>query len=94
MNITLTLSRITPLDFAFNTPSPPPIVSHLISFNLLDVHGATCLCCLWYQIFTKRQKQSQTGQNRALERKEREEKSKSEPKVKKSTGSKSSQSQP
>ncbi|GKB50139.1 hypothetical protein Tco_0900892 [Tanacetum coccineum] len=48
----------------------------------------------WYRIFTKGQKQSQTGQNRGQERKEREEKSKSDPIVKKSTGSKSSQSQP
>ncbi|GKC61574.1 hypothetical protein Tco_1089172 [Tanacetum coccineum] len=49
MDITLTLSPITPLDFAFNTPSPPPppsppIVAHPIPFNLLDAHGATCLC--------------------------------------------------
>ncbi|GKA39963.1 hypothetical protein Tco_0732556 [Tanacetum coccineum] len=46
MDITLTLSPITPLDFAFNTPSPPPppsppIVAHPIPFNLLDAHGAT-----------------------------------------------------
>ncbi|GJV53739.1 hypothetical protein Tco_1449480 [Tanacetum coccineum] len=44
-----------------------------------------------YRIFTKGQKQSQTGQNRAREWKERQEKSKSNPKV---NGSKSSQSQP
>ncbi|GJT31330.1 hypothetical protein Tco_0911605 [Tanacetum coccineum] len=54
MDITLTLSPITPLDFAFNTPSAPPlpsppIVAHLIPFNLLDAHGATCLCCLYNQ---------------------------------------------
>ncbi|GJU11137.1 hypothetical protein Tco_1133533 [Tanacetum coccineum] len=39
MDITLTLSPITPLDFALNTSSPPlipspPIVAHPISFNL------------------------------------------------------------
>ncbi|GKC45968.1 hypothetical protein Tco_1063690 [Tanacetum coccineum] len=45
MDITLTLSPITLLHYAFNTPSPP-IVAYLISFNLHDAHGATCLCCL------------------------------------------------
>ncbi|GJS59078.1 hypothetical protein Tco_0653862 [Tanacetum coccineum] len=49
MDITLTLSPITPLDIYFNTPSPsiplipsPPLFSHPISWNLLEVHGAPC----------------------------------------------------
>ncbi|GKC94931.1 hypothetical protein Tco_1160373 [Tanacetum coccineum] len=47
MDITLTLSPITPLDVQFNTPSPsPPIFGHLIPWNLLEAHGATCLCCI------------------------------------------------
>ncbi|GJX53474.1 retrovirus-related pol polyprotein from transposon TNT 1-94 [Tanacetum coccineum] len=47
MDITLTLSPITPLDSHYKTPSPPmtspPILGHPIPFNLLDAHGATCL---------------------------------------------------
>ncbi|GJX16873.1 hypothetical protein Tco_0217705 [Tanacetum coccineum] len=36
MDITLTLSPITPLDVQFDTPSPsPPIVGHPIPWNLL-----------------------------------------------------------
>ncbi|GJT51750.1 hypothetical protein Tco_0977907 [Tanacetum coccineum] len=50
LDITLTLSLITPLDFQFNSPSPsipsPPILGHPIPFNLLEAHGASCLCCL------------------------------------------------
>ncbi|GJU35854.1 reverse transcriptase [Tanacetum coccineum] len=50
MDITLTHSPITPLDIQFNTPSPsipsPPIFGHPISWNLLEAHGATCLCCI------------------------------------------------
>ncbi|GKC72078.1 hypothetical protein Tco_1117961 [Tanacetum coccineum] len=50
LNITLTLSLITPLDFQFNSPSPlipsPPILGHPILFNLLEAHGVSCLCCL------------------------------------------------
>ncbi|GJX49527.1 hypothetical protein Tco_0276372 [Tanacetum coccineum] len=51
MDITITLSPGTPLDFAFNTPSPPlmpppPVFGHPIPFHLLEAHGATCLCCL------------------------------------------------
>nr|GEX16166.1 hypothetical protein [Tanacetum cinerariifolium] len=50
MNITLTLSPITSLDFRYNTPSPPMTSSHIlghpIPFNLLRAHGATCLCCI------------------------------------------------
>ncbi|GJV76337.1 hypothetical protein Tco_1507921 [Tanacetum coccineum] len=40
MDITFTVSPITPLDYAFNTPSPPlpspSIVAYPIPFNLLD----------------------------------------------------------
>nr|GEX05228.1 hypothetical protein [Tanacetum cinerariifolium] len=50
LDITLTLSPITPLDFQFNYPSPsipsPPILGPPIPFNLLEAHGASCLCCL------------------------------------------------
>ncbi|GKE24802.1 hypothetical protein Tco_1436314, partial [Tanacetum coccineum] len=43
MDITLTLSPITPLDVQFDTPSPsPPIVGHLIPWNLLEAHGDSC----------------------------------------------------
>ncbi|GJZ80802.1 hypothetical protein Tco_0645796 [Tanacetum coccineum] len=50
MDITHTLSPITPLDIQFNTPSPPmpspPLFGHPISWNLLEAHRATCLCCV------------------------------------------------
>ncbi|GKD24010.1 hypothetical protein Tco_1225713 [Tanacetum coccineum] len=47
MDITLTLSPITPLDVQFNTPSPsPPIFGHLIPWNLLEAHGDSCLYCI------------------------------------------------
>ncbi|GJS01435.1 hypothetical protein Tco_0317943 [Tanacetum coccineum] len=40
MDITLTLSPITPLDVQFDTPSPsPPIIGHPIPWNLLEAHG-------------------------------------------------------
>ncbi|GJY95183.1 hypothetical protein Tco_0511544 [Tanacetum coccineum] len=40
MDITLTLSPITPLDVQFDTPSPsPPIFGHPIPWNLLEAHG-------------------------------------------------------
>ncbi|GJX64662.1 hypothetical protein Tco_0299005 [Tanacetum coccineum] len=40
MDITLTLSPITPLDVQFDTPSPsPPIIEHPIPWNLLEAHG-------------------------------------------------------
>ncbi|GJS79850.1 hypothetical protein Tco_0729731 [Tanacetum coccineum] len=46
MDITLTLSPITPLDIQFNTPSPsipsPPLFGHPISWNLFETHRATC----------------------------------------------------
>ncbi|GKB72628.1 hypothetical protein Tco_0934040 [Tanacetum coccineum] len=47
MDITFTLSPITPLDVQFNTPSPsPPIVGHPILWNLLEAHVDSCLCCI------------------------------------------------
>ncbi|GKC13471.1 hypothetical protein Tco_1010253 [Tanacetum coccineum] len=47
MDITLTLSPITPLDVQFDTPSPsPPIFGHPIPWNLLEAHGYSCLCCI------------------------------------------------
>nr|GEU35763.1 hypothetical protein [Tanacetum cinerariifolium] len=50
IDITLTLSPITPFDIQFSTPSPsipsPPLFGHPISYNLLGIHGATCLCCI------------------------------------------------
>ncbi|GJU15607.1 hypothetical protein Tco_1143573 [Tanacetum coccineum] len=46
-DITLTLSLITTLDVQFDTPSPsPPILGHLIPWNLLEAHGDSCLCCI------------------------------------------------
>ncbi|GKB67978.1 hypothetical protein Tco_0929390 [Tanacetum coccineum] len=45
MDITLTLSPITPLDVHFNTSSPlPPLFGHPIPWNLLEAHGDSCLC--------------------------------------------------
>ncbi|GJY69616.1 hypothetical protein Tco_0472598 [Tanacetum coccineum] len=42
MDIIFSLSPITPLDYAFNTLSPPlpspPIIAYPIPFNLLDAH--------------------------------------------------------
>ncbi|GJX20557.1 hypothetical protein Tco_0223234 [Tanacetum coccineum] len=47
MDITLTLSPITPLDVQFDTPSPsPPIFGHPIPWNLLEAYGDSCLCCI------------------------------------------------
>nr|GEY04096.1 hypothetical protein [Tanacetum cinerariifolium] len=47
MDITLTLSPITPLDVQFNTPSPsPPLFGHPISWNLLKAHEDSCLFCI------------------------------------------------
>ncbi|GJU59733.1 hypothetical protein Tco_1237499 [Tanacetum coccineum] len=53
LDITLSLSPITPLDHILNTPSPPspqpqpqpPLMGHPIYFNYHDYHGSTCLCC-------------------------------------------------
>ncbi|GJS85683.1 putative ribonuclease H-like domain-containing protein [Tanacetum coccineum] len=50
MDITLTLSPITPLDVQFDTPSPSsPIVGHPIPWNLLETHGDSCLCCILFE---------------------------------------------
>ncbi|GJW40667.1 hypothetical protein Tco_0066512 [Tanacetum coccineum] len=47
MDITLTLSPITPLDVQFDTPSPSsPIIEHPIPWNLLEAHGNSCLYCI------------------------------------------------
>nr|GEV79517.1 hypothetical protein [Tanacetum cinerariifolium] len=50
LDITLSLSPITPLDHILDTPSPqpqpqPPLMGHPIYFNYYDYHGSTCLCC-------------------------------------------------
>ncbi|GJZ64722.1 hypothetical protein Tco_0621143 [Tanacetum coccineum] len=53
LDITLSLSPITPLDHTLDTPSPPspqpppqpPLMGHPIYFNYHDYHGSTCLCC-------------------------------------------------
>ncbi|GKB09460.1 hypothetical protein Tco_0837772 [Tanacetum coccineum] len=52
LDITLSLSPITPFDHIFDTPSPPspkppqpPLMGHPIYFNYHDYHGLTCLCC-------------------------------------------------
>ncbi|GJV54888.1 putative ribonuclease H-like domain-containing protein [Tanacetum coccineum] len=50
MDITLTLSPITPLDVQFDSLSPSlPIVGHPIPWNLLEAHGDSCLCCIHNQ---------------------------------------------
>ncbi|GJW69360.1 putative reverse transcriptase domain-containing protein [Tanacetum coccineum] len=44
IDISLTLSPITPLDVQFNTLSPPsPLFGHPIAWNLLEAHGDSCL---------------------------------------------------
>ncbi|GJY29565.1 hypothetical protein Tco_0405332, partial [Tanacetum coccineum] len=53
LDITLSLSLITPLDHLFESPSPPPppplpqtpIMGHPIYFNILEYHGENCLYC-------------------------------------------------
>ncbi|GJR58341.1 hypothetical protein Tco_1500503 [Tanacetum coccineum] len=50
MDISFTLSLITPLNIQFNTPSPPPpLFGHPIPWNLLEAHGDSCLCCIHNQ---------------------------------------------
>ncbi|GJZ32942.1 hypothetical protein Tco_0578378 [Tanacetum coccineum] len=45
MDITLTLSPITPFDVQFDTPSPsPPIFGHPIPWNLLEAYGDLKVC--------------------------------------------------
>ncbi|GKB44014.1 hypothetical protein Tco_0888956 [Tanacetum coccineum] len=53
LDITLSLSPITPLDHILDTPSPPspqlppqpPLMGHPIYFNYHDYHKLTCLSC-------------------------------------------------
>ncbi|GJS51400.1 hypothetical protein Tco_0624762 [Tanacetum coccineum] len=53
LDITLSLSPITPLDYILDTPSQPspqplpqpPLMGHPIYFNYHDYHGSTCICC-------------------------------------------------
>ncbi|GKE15730.1 hypothetical protein Tco_1423307, partial [Tanacetum coccineum] len=59
LDITLSLSPLTPLDHLLELPSPPlppspqppppppqpPIMGHPIYFNLLHFHGANYICC-------------------------------------------------
>ncbi|GJS82094.1 hypothetical protein Tco_0748635 [Tanacetum coccineum] len=50
MDVTITLSPISPLDYALPTPSssssPIPIMGYPVHLNLLDLYGANCMCCL------------------------------------------------
>ncbi|GKB64787.1 hypothetical protein Tco_0920973 [Tanacetum coccineum] len=50
LDITLSLSPITPLDHILDTPSPPsapqpqpPIMGHPLYYNYHDYHGSTCI---------------------------------------------------
>ncbi|GJZ49032.1 hypothetical protein Tco_0603222 [Tanacetum coccineum] len=52
LDITLSLSPITPLDHILDTPSPPsppqpqpPIIGHPLYYNYHDYHGSTCIFC-------------------------------------------------
>ncbi|GJS22261.1 hypothetical protein Tco_0450893 [Tanacetum coccineum] len=52
LDITLSLSPITPLDHIHDTLSPPsppqpqpPIMGHPLYYNYHDYHGSTCICC-------------------------------------------------
>ncbi|GKB38839.1 hypothetical protein Tco_0883781 [Tanacetum coccineum] len=54
LDITLSLSPITPLDHIHDTPSPPsspqpqpPIMGHPFFYNYHDYHGSTCICCFY-----------------------------------------------
>nr|GEV58208.1 hypothetical protein [Tanacetum cinerariifolium] len=55
LDITLSLSPITPLDHTLETPSPsspqspppPPLIGHPVYFNYHDYHGSTCLSCFY-----------------------------------------------
>ncbi|GKE24352.1 hypothetical protein Tco_1435864, partial [Tanacetum coccineum] len=56
LDITLSLSPITPLDHIHDTPSPPyppqpqpPIMSHPLYYNYHDYHESTCICCSYNQ---------------------------------------------
>ncbi|GJW30480.1 hypothetical protein Tco_0047355 [Tanacetum coccineum] len=52
LDITLSLSPITPLGHIHDTPSPPsllkpqpPIMGHPLYYNYHDYTGSTCICC-------------------------------------------------
>ncbi|GKA73688.1 hypothetical protein Tco_0779990 [Tanacetum coccineum] len=52
LDITLSLSSITPLNHIHNTSSPPsppqpqpPIMGHPLYYNHHDYHESTCICC-------------------------------------------------
>ncbi|GKA21313.1 hypothetical protein Tco_0701302 [Tanacetum coccineum] len=51
LDITLSLSPITPLENLSSPPSPsppppqPPIMGHPLYYNYHDYHGSTCICC-------------------------------------------------
>ncbi|GJR11525.1 hypothetical protein Tco_0794177 [Tanacetum coccineum] len=51
LDITLSLSPVTPLDHILDTPSPsppqpqPPIMGHPLYYNYHDYHESTCICC-------------------------------------------------
>ncbi|GKC51050.1 hypothetical protein Tco_1073795 [Tanacetum coccineum] len=52
LDITHSLSPITPLDHIHDTPSPPslpqpqpPIMGHPLYYNYHDYHGLNCICC-------------------------------------------------
>ncbi|GJS20386.1 hypothetical protein Tco_0449018 [Tanacetum coccineum] len=52
LDITLSLSPITPLDHIHDTQSPPsqpqpqpPIMGHPLFYNYHDYHRSTCICC-------------------------------------------------
>ncbi|GKB41684.1 hypothetical protein Tco_0886626 [Tanacetum coccineum] len=57
LDITLSLSPITPLDHILDTPSPPspqpqpqpPLMGHPIYFNTFNYHGINCLCFFYNQ---------------------------------------------
>ncbi|GJY93016.1 hypothetical protein Tco_0508798 [Tanacetum coccineum] len=56
LDITLSLSPITPLDHIHDTPSlpslpqpQPPIMGHPLYYNYHDYHGSTCICCFHNQ---------------------------------------------
>ncbi|GKB90844.1 hypothetical protein Tco_0963116 [Tanacetum coccineum] len=55
LDITLSLSSITPLDHILDTPSPsppqpqPPIMGHPLYYNYHDYHGSTCICFSYNQ---------------------------------------------
>nr|GFA66669.1 hypothetical protein [Tanacetum cinerariifolium] len=54
LDITLSLSQTTPLDYIHDTLSPlsppqpqPPIMGHPLYYNYNDYHGSNCICCFY-----------------------------------------------